>query len=711
MAEPTPPIAKRIPQTVVLHGETRTDDYAWLRDRSDPDVLAYIEAENAYTEAVMKPTEGLQQALYDEMLARIREDDTRPPVKRDDWYYYVRTEKGKAYPIFCRKRGSLDAPEEVIFDQNAAAMGHEYYQLGGFEVSPDHRYLALLVDTSGYEAFTLRVMDLETHTWLPDAIDGLGFGLAWASDNATVLYTTTDAAKRSNAVWRHALRTARDADVSVYRDDDPLFNVGVGRSRDGRWLFLVSHSFTSGEVHLLDAHAPASAPRLVRARQAGVEYEVTSGGDWLYVLTNADGARNFKVMRARTGAPGDWHDWLPHRDAVYVEGVDVFRGHVVVLERHAGLRRIRILLLADEPGTVATSGPGGTVQPAAGTVAAAAALPAGVRESYYVTFPEAAYGVSPGTNPEFDTTRFRFTYSSLITPDSVYDFDVVTRERTLLKRDEVLGGYDPSAYEVERLMAPARDGTPVPLSLVYRKPLVRDGARPLLLYAYGAYGYTLEPTFSSTRISLLDRGFVYAIAHIRGGQEMGRAWYDDGKMMKKMNTFTDFIDCAEFLVRERYTSRDRLVAHGGSAGGLLMGAVANMRPDLFRAIVADVPFVDVINTMLDETIPLTTQEWEQWGNPKQAAAYAYMRRYSPYDNVEAKDYPAILVTSGINDPRVAFWEPVKWVAKLRALKTDRNTLLLKMEMESGHGGASGRYERLKEQAFRYAFILREVGAA
>ncbi|HVZ48640.1 MAG TPA: prolyl oligopeptidase family serine peptidase, partial [Gemmatimonadaceae bacterium] len=421
---------------------------------------------------------------------------------------------------------------------------------------------------------------------------------------------------------------------------------------------------------------------------------VSSGGDYLYVLTNLDGARNFKVMRAPVASPGAWADWLPHRDDVFVESVDCFATHIVVLERHAGLRKVRVLMLA-----------------AAGSAAGSADLPNGVRESYDIALPEAAYGVGLGSNPEFGTTLLRFTYSSLVTPDSVFDYDVETRGRTLLKRDEVLGGYDPTQYAVERVMAPARDGTAVPISIVYRKPLERSGTRPLLLYAYGSYGYTLEPTFGSTRVSLLDRGFVYAIAHIRGGQEMGRAWYDDGKMMKKMNTFTDFIDCAEYLVRERYTSPARLVAHGGSAGGLLMGAIANMRPDLFRAVVADVPFVDVINTMLDETIPLTAQEWEQWGNPKEPAAYAYMRRYSPYDNVEAKAYPALLVTSGINDPRVAFWEPVKWVARLRATKTDANRLLLKMQMGSGHGGASGRYERLREQAFRYAFILREAGAA
>ncbi len=680
MTDLKPPVAKRVPTTTVLHGEVRADDYAWLRDKTNPEVIAYLEAENAYTTAVMAPTEPLQKQLYDEILGRIKEDDSRPPVKRGDWHYYARTEQGKAYPIYCRKHLTLDAPEEIFFDQNEAAKGLEFYQLGGFEVSPDHRHLALLVDTSGYEEFTLRVLDLTTREWLPDAIEKLGFGLAWASDNATVFYITSDAAKRGNQVWRHRLRTERSADASVYLDDDVLYNVGVGRSRNGGWIHLVSGSFSSGETWLLNAHNPESAPVLVRKREKDVEYDVTPGNDWLYLLTNLGGAKNFKVMRAPLAAPGEWSEWLPHRADVFVEGVDVFANHLVVLERHGGLRKVRVMMLA--------SG-----------------------DDHYVEFPEAAYGVNLGSNPEFDTALLRFTYSSLVTPDSVYDYDVRTRERVLLKRDEVLGGYDPSLYAVERLMAPARDGVMVPLSLVYKKPLVRDAKRPLLLYAYGSYGYTMEPTFSSMRLSLLDRGFVYAIAHIRGGQEMGRGWYDDGKMMKKLNTFYDFIDCAEYLVREQYTASDRLVAHGGSAGGLLMGAIANLRPDLWRAVVADVPFVDVINTMLDESIPLTAQEWEQWGNPKTQEHYAYMRRYSPYDNVEAKVYPRMLVTSGINDPRVAFWEPVKWIAKLRTLKTDDNTLLLKMEMGSGHGGASGRYERIKEQAFRYAFMVRQGGAA
>ena len=525
MTIPIPPIAKRNPQTTVLHGETRIDDYAWLRDKNDPEVIAYLTAENAYTDAVMSSTEPLQKQLYDEMLGRIKEDDSRPPVQRGDWHYYARTEQGKAYPIYCRKHLTLDAAEEIFFDQNEAAKGLEYYQLGGLEVSPDHRHLALLEDRTGYEEFTLRVIDLASREWLPDAIDKLSFGLAWASDNKTVFYVTSDAAKRGNQVWRHRLRTGRGSDVSVYRDDDVLYNVGVGRSRNGAWIHLVSGSFSSGETWLIDAHKPESAPLLVRRREALVEYEVSPGSEWIYILTNLAGAKNFKVMRAPVADPGAWLEWIAHRPDVFVEGVDVFRDQIVLLERHEGLRKIRVMRGDD---------------------------------SHYVEFPEAAYGVELGSNPEFDTSLLRFTYSSLVTPDSVYDYDIATRTRLLLKRDEVLGGYDPSQYAVERLRVPARDGVMVPVSLVYRTPLVRDGKRPLLLYAYGSYGYTMEPTFGSVRISLLDRGFVYAIAHVRGGQEMGRPWYDNGKMMKKMNTFFDFIDCAEHVVRVKYTSPDRM---------------------------------------------------------------------------------------------------------------------------------------------------------
>ncbi len=678
-AAPVPPAAKIVPTSVSIHGVARSDDYAWMRDRENPEVTAYLEAENAYTAATMRPTEPLQEQLYAEMLGRIKEDDTDVPVRRDEWLYYSRTEQGKAYPIYCRRRAEGESAEHVIFDQNAAAEGHVFYQLGGFEVSPDHNYLALLVDTNGYEDFVLRVKDLRTDQFTGDAADDLGFGLAWASDGRTLYYQTTDAAKRGDQVWRHRLGEPRGHDVSVYLDPDPLFNVGVRRSRSGDFVFLTSSSFTSTETWLLDARAPETAPRLVAARAADVEYDVDHSGAWLYVLTNRDGARDFKIMRAPVAAPAAWAEWIPVRAGFFVEAVDLFRDFAAISEREGGLRRLRITDLASGA-------------------------------SHHIEFPEPAYGVTVDENPEFATSLLRLTYSSLITPDSVYDYDVRSRERELKKRDEVLGGYDPRLYRVERFMAPARDGAMVPVSLVYREPFVRDGTRPAVEYAYGAYGHIIEPTFNSTRLSLLDRGFVYAIAHVRGGQDMGRAWYDDGKMLAKKNTFFDFIDCAQYLVRERYTSRDRLVAHGGSAGGLLMGAVANMSDRLYHAIVADVPFVDVINTMLDASIPLTAQEWEQWGNPADPAAYAYMREYSPYDNVQQRAYPAMLVTSGVNDSRVAFWEPAKWVAKLRALKTDTNPLLLKMNMGAGHGGATGRYERLKEIAFRYAFMIDQTAA-
>jgi oligopeptidase B len=671
---PRPPVAKIVATSIVLHGEARVDDYAWLRDRENPEVIAYLEEENAYTAEMMRSTEPLQETLYTEMLGRIKEDDTDVPVRRDVWLYYTRTQQGRAYPIYCRRVDADGSAEQVIFDQNAMAQGRTFYQLGGFEVSPDHDYLAILEDTNGYEDFVLRVKDLRSGIWLADNADALGFGLAWASDGRTLFYQTTDSAKRADQVWRHRLGEPRESDVSVYLDPDPLFNVGVRRSRSGMYVILTSSSFTSTESWLLDARAPENAPRLVAARAPAVEYDVDHGGDWLYLLTNRDGARDFKVMRAPVAQPSAWSEWLPARDGTFVEGVDVFRDFVVVSERERGLRRLRVTDLESD-------------------------------STHYIGFPEPAYGVSLDENPEFDTRLIRFTYSSLITPDSVYDYDVTARTRELRKRDEVLGGYDPSLYRVERIMAPARDGASVPVSLVYRAPLVRDGMRPAILYAYGAYGHIIEPTFSSARLSLLDRGFVYAIAHVRGGQDMGRAWYDDGKMFGKLNTFFDFIDCADYLVRERYTSRERLVAHGGSAGGLLMGAIANLGPDRFHAIVADVPFVDVINTMLDASIPLTAQEWEQWGNPAEAEGYAYMRKYSPYDNVTRRDYPRMLVTSGVNDSRVAYWEPAKWVAKLRANKTDSHVLLMKMNMGAGHGGATGRYERLKEVAFRYAFMI------
>lgn len=675
---PVPPVAKQRPVTTTLHGETRVDEYAYFRDRNDPETIPYLEAENRYTDAMMAHTVELQTKLYDEMLARIKEDDSGVPVKRGDWWYYSRTETGKAYPIFVRRRGSESAAEEVYFDQNKEAEGFAFYQLGGMEVSPDHNRLAVLVDTNGYEDFVLRVKDLRTGEWLADRIEKLSWGLAWANDNRTIFYMTPDSAKRGDQVWRHEVGTPRSRDVSVYQDTDVLFNVGVSRSRSGQWILISSGSFTSSEWHVVPAAAPAQKPRLLAARRPGIEYEVEAGAEHFYIVTN-EGARNFKVMRApfTDPSPRNWTEWLPHREDVFVEGVLPFNRHVVVQGRREGLRRLTI------------------AEPITG-------------ERHEVEFPEPAYGVFLAGNPEFDTSTLRFTYSSLITPNTVYDYSMVTRSRELKKRDEVLGGYDAGRYAVERISARARDGTMVPISLVYRRNFQRDGRRPLLLYAYGSYGSTTEPTFNSQRFSLIDRDFIYAIAHVRGGQEMGRGWYDDGKMMKKMNTFTDFIDVADHLVRERYTSPDRLAANGGSAGGLLMGAIANLRPDLFKVIVADVPFVDVINTMLDASIPLTAQEWEQWGNPAKKAEYDYMKAYSPYDNVTEQRYPRLLITSGVNDSRVAYWEPTKWVARLRAKAVGTNPILLKMNMGAGHGGSSGRYERLRETAFRYAFIIDQV---
>ncbi len=676
-----PPVAARQTKVDTLHGEVLVDDYAWFRNRGNAAVIAHLEAENAYTESMTASTQPLRDALYAELVGRIKETDLTVPTYDAPYWYYTRTEQGKAYPIHCRKLRTLEAAEEVIFDQNAAAKGRKFFSLGGFEVSPDHQLLALLVDTTGYEDFTLRVKDLRTGKFLRDRKEKLGFGLAWASDNRTVFYMSTDSAKRGDRVWRHTIGTSVRQDMSVYHEPNVLFNVGVQRLRSGTFIAISAGSFTQGETRVIDAANPTRPARVIAARRAGVEYDVEHGNGYFWIVTN-DGAPNFRVARVRDDATdlSAWTDWLPARADVFVENISVFQGHAVVSERREGLRRLRVTTLA-------------------------------TNDTHDIAFPEAAYGVSLAGNPMFESSSLRFTYSSLVTPSTVFDYDLTTRERTVKKTQEVLGGYDPTKYGVERRMARARDGVMVPVSIVYRLPLVRDGMRPLLEYAYGSYGANTEPTFSANRVSLLDRGVIYAIAHIRGGQEMGRAWYDDGKMLKKKNTFTDFIDVGEFLVAEGYSSKDRLLANGGSAGGLLMGVVANMRPDLYKAIIAAVPFVDVINTMSDASIPLTAQEWEQWGNPANPAEYAYMRSYSPYENVERKAYPAMLVTSGLNDSRVAYWEPTKWVARLRERKTDTNPLLLRMNMGAGHGGSSGRYERLKEIAFDYAFMLEQVGRA
>jgi oligopeptidase B len=675
----TPPSARIIPRVDTLHGEVRTDNYFWLREKSNPEVISYLEKENAYTAAKMKQTEPLQQHLYDEMLGRIKENDLSVPYRENGYWYFNRTEKGKSYPIHLRKKESLDAPEEVVLDENALASGRKFSSVGDFAVSPGGSRLAYLHDTTALRVHTLYVKDLRTGAVLGDSISTVVPSVAWANDTV-LLYQTADSARRANAVWRHVLGTPRSSDVKVFQEDDVLDNVNVSRSKSGKFIFISDDGFTSSEWRVIPTANPTAVPQVVAARRAGVEYQVDHI-DGAFLMTTNDGARNFKIVRIADNAlgGGKWVDWIPVTDSVFIEYVQPFRNNVVVVERSGGLRRLHVIDLKSNA-------------------------------VHYVTFPEPAYAVSPTQNAEFDTRNLRFVYSSMITPASTYDYDMATKQRELKKRVEV-PGFDPSRYEVKRFIVTARDEAHVPVSMIVRKGWMQDGTHPLLLYAYGSYGATTEASFNSNVLSLVDRGFAYAIAHIRGGQEMGRAWYDEGKMMKKKNTFFDFIDVAQYLEDQKYTTRDKMIANGGSAGGLLMGAVTNMRPDLFRAVVADVPFVDVINTMMDASIPLTAQEWQQWGDPHIAQQYAYMRTYSPYDNVERKAYPWLLVTTSLNDSQVGYWEPAKWVAKLRAMKTDSNPLLIKINMAGGHGGSSGRYDVLRERAFRYAFMLDAVGMA
>jgi oligopeptidase B len=674
-----PPIARIWPRVETVHGETRVDDYFWLRDRSDPEVIAYLEAENRYTGAVMRHTERLQERLYQEMRGRIKETDLSVPERMDDYFYYTRTEIGKQYPIFCRRRGSVEGPEELLLDPNPLAADHPYYRLGVNQVSPDHRLLAYSVDTSGAEEFTLFIKDLITGELLPESIGRTAHGIAWANDSRTLFYTVLDDARRPCRLYRHLIGTNPSEDIMVYFEPDASFFLDVSRTRSRRYLLLDLSSHSTSEVRFVSADTPEEPFRLVQPRQPGVEYTVTHHQDRFYITTN-DGAPNFRLVQAPVENPSkeNWSPVLPYRSEVKLDSTDAFRGYLVVYEREAGLRRIRVLDL-------------------------------GSGSDYLIPFPEPVYTFWLHANPEFDTTSLRFTYTSLVTPSSVIDYDLASRTWTICKQMEVLSGYDPSCYRSERLFALAPDGVQVPISLVYRASLEADGCRPLVLSGYGAYGLSYDPVFSSNTLSLLDRGFITAIAHVRGGEELGRAWYDAGRLLQKRSSFTDFIAAAEHLVAQGYTSPDRLVINGGSAGGLLMGAVTNLRPDLFRAVLAEVPFVDVVNTMLDASLPLTIIEYDEWGNPHDPTAYSYIRSYSPYDNIEAKDYPHMLVTAGLNDPRVAYWEPAKWTAKLRALKTDGNRLLLRTNMGAGHAGASGRYDLLREIAFKYAFILDVLG--
>jgi len=675
-----PPVAEKKPKELAIHGHTRMDDFYWLREKENPEVIAYLEAENAYTEAMMAHTEALQERLYREMVGRIQETDQTAPVPIGDYYYYSRTEEGKQYSIYCRKEGNLEAEEEVLLDLNELAKGHDYLNLGVYKVSPDHRLLAYSLDTNGAEDYVLYVKDLATGDLLPDVIHNTYYSAEWGNDNKTLFYTTKDEAKRAHQVWRHGLGTAVDEDELLYHEKDELFRVFLYKTKDRRYIVTTSASMETSEQRYLDADAPDGAFTLIQKRKQGVRYYVQHHSGTFYILTNHD-APNFRLMTVPVASPEkeQWQERIPHRAKVKIDDVDLFARHLVVYERENGLRTMRIANL--ETGAV-----------------------------HYLDFPEPVYTYAQNGNPEFDTNVVRYTYSSLSTPESVYDVDMDTREQTLVKRKPVLGGYDPDDYQTERIFATADDGTEVPVSLVYRRDAMSsDEPAPCLLYGYGSYGHSVDPTFNSNRVSLLDRGLIFAIAHIRGGQEMGRVWYDEGKFLNKRNTFTDFIACAERLIAGRYTTRDRLAIIGGSAGGLLIGATLNMAPDLFQAAVAIVPFVDVVTTMLDESIPLTVGEFEEWGNPKEEAYYRYMLSYSPYDNVAAKRYPHLLVTAGLNDPRVQYWEPAKWTAKLRELKSGDNVLLLKTEMGAGHSGPSGRYDYLREVALHYAFILDVLG--
>lgn len=672
------PVAEKHPYVSVLHGDERIDNYFWMRDRDNPKVIAYLSAENAHTESMMQHTAALQSTLYDEMLTRIKETDLSVPYRKGDFYYYSRTEEGKAYPIYCRKQGSLDATEEVLLDQNELALGHDFLGLGVFQVSPNHQLLAYSVDTTGDELYTLFFLNLTTRQLYPESIAETSPAFAWGNDSQTVFYTQVDALNRPFKLFRHILGFSPDSDVLIHHEQDDAYFLGVRKTRSEAYILMSLNSKVTSEVHYLDANKPTESFHAIQPRYLGVEYEVEHHGSHFYILTN-DSAINFKLMKTLVASPSkdNWQTEIPHRDEVMISGVSAFADHLVVYEREGGLPTVRVRQLS--------------------TV-----------EEHYITFPESTYTIFPGNNPEFNTTTLRFNYTSLVTPNSVFDYDLETQKRELKKETLVLGGYDRTQYTSERIMATATDGTQIPISIVY-KGMERNGPRPLLLTGYGSYGASYPPSFSSNRLSLLDRGVVIAIAHVRGGGEMGRKWYEDGKFLNKKNTFTDFIACAEHLINCKWTSSDAIAISGGSAGGLLMGAVTNMRPDLFKVVVANVPFVDVVTTMLDTSIPLTVLEWEEWGNPNDKTYYEYMKSYSPYDNVAPKDYPHMLITAGLNDSRVKYWEPAKWTAKLRDMKTDDNILLLKTNMGAGHGGASGRYERLKEVAFEYAFLLERLG--
>ena len=678
VAAQTPPVAPRIEHREVRHGATVVDDYFWLREKSNPKVAEYLEAENAYTATMTKDLLPFSDSLYKEMLGRIKQTDLSVPVARRGYLYYSRTVEGKQYPIECRRKGNMETPEEVLLDMNELGKDKKFVGLGGFVVSDDQNLVAYTVDFTGFRQFALRVKDLRTGQTLPDTTERVT-SLAWAGDNKTLFVVTEDAVtKRSDKLWRHVLGSAKFEEI--WNEKDELYDIEIGKTRDLKYLFLQSEAKDTTEARYLRADRPADTFTVFLPREKGHRYYLDHREGLFYIRTNKSG-RNFAVMTApeNNPAPGNWKVFLAHRDDVRLQNIDLFKDFAVSVEKSNALDHLRIY-----------------------------DFKSGVWKE--IAYPEPVYSVFPGGTPDYESSTYRYNYQSLVTSSSVFDYDVNTGKSTLRKQQEVLGGYDPKQYASERLWATARDGVKVPISIVYKRGFVRNGKAPLFLYGYGSYGFGTPPTFSSNRVSLLDRGMAYAIAHIRGGDEMGEKWREDGMLMKKQNSFFDFIDCAEFLIGEKWTSSDRLAIEGGSAGGLLMGAVVNMRPDLFRAVHAAVPFVDVMNTMMDATLPMTVGEYLEWGNPNEKPAYDYMKTYSPYDNLEKRAYPAILVTTSFNDSQVMYWEPAKYVARLRTLKTDSNPLLLKVKMDpAGHGGASGRYDRLHDTAFEYSWLLTQVG--
>lgn len=675
--ENKPPVAKKIPHQLEKHGDIRIDNYYWLNDRENPEVIEYLTQENQYYNQNTAHTKELQKSLFEEMKARIKEDDTSVPYFFNGYWYITRYEKNKDYPIYARKKQSLDAPEEILFDCNQMAEGLSYFDLGTFSVSENNKWVVYGIDTVSRRQYTLQIKNLETGEILPQKIENTTGSAAWAANNETIFYTHKDEKTlRADSIFKHNINAQNGESTLVYFEKDDTYNITVYKSKSKKYLCIASESTLTSEYQILLASNPDDDFKVFQKRTRGLEYSFSHYGDKFYIVTNKDNATNFKLMtcpETQTEAK-NWVDLIPHRENVLLEGIDVFSQYLVVSEKENGLNKIHIM-------------------PKTG-------------EAYYLPFTIETYAAYTTTNLDFDSHWLRYSYQSMATPSSIIEFNMETREKKILKEQEVLGGkFDKNNYEEKRIWATAQDGIKVPMSIVYRKGLELNGKNPFLMYAYGSYGHSMEPYFSTTRLSLLDRGFVYALAHIRGGEDLGRQWYEDGKLLKKKNTFTDFIACCQYVIQEKYTSNQHLYAEGGSAGGLLMGAIVNMNPELFNGVIAQVPFVDVVTTMLDDTIPLTTGEYDEWGNPNEKQYYDYMKSYSPYDNVEAKPYPNMYVSTGLHDSQVQYWEPAKWVAKLRDLKTDTNFLFLDTNMDAGHGGASGRFEALKELAKEFAFLF------